>query len=171
MMSEHTRRIIGFDPGLRVTGWGVIEVVRGKLIHIANGSVNSNGSLSLAERLLELDEGLRAVLMQWQPLEASVEKSFVNKDGVATLKLGQARAISLLAPARFGISVAEYSPNEVKKTVAGAGHADKRQILAMLSMLLPKADISNEHAADALAIAICHAHMTQNFTARVKAVL
>lgn len=170
-MSEHTRRIIGFDPGLRVTGWGVIEVVRGKLIHIANGSVNSNGSLSLAERLLELDEGLRAVLMQWQPLEASVEKSFVNKDGVATLKLGQARAISLLAPARFGISVAEYSPNEVKKTVAGAGHADKRQILAMLSMLLPKADISNEHAADALAIAICHAHMTQNFTARVKAVL
>ncbi len=171
MMSEHTRRIIGFDPGLRVTGWGVIEVVRGKLIHIANGSVASNGSLSLAERLLELDEGLRAVLMQWQPLEASVEKSFVNKDGVATLKLGQARAISLLAPARFGISVAEYSPNEVKKTVAGAGHADKRQILAMLSMLLPKADISNEHAADALAIAICHAHMTQNFTARVKAVL
>jgi crossover junction endodeoxyribonuclease RuvC len=171
MMGEQTRRIIGFDPGLRVTGWGVIEVVRGKLIHIANGSVKSNTRLSLAERLLELDEGLRAVLMQWQPLEASVEKSFVNKDGSATLKLGQARAISLLAPARFGVSVAEYSPNEVKKTVAGAGHADKRQILAMLSMLLPKAEIANEHAADALAIAICHAHMTQNYAARVKAVL
>jgi crossover junction endodeoxyribonuclease RuvC len=170
-MSEQTRRIVGFDPGLRVTGWGVIEVSQGKLIHIANGAVKSNARLSLAERLLELDEGLRDVLLQWQPREASVENSFVNKDGAATLKLGQARAISLLAPARFGISVAEYAPTAVKKTVTGAGHADKRQILAMLSMLLPKADINNEHAADALAIAICHAHMTQNLTSRVKAVL
>jgi len=168
MMSEQTRRIIGFDPGLRMTGWGVVEMVRGKLVHIANGSISSNARFTLAERLLQLDEGLSAVLSAWQPGEAAVENTFVNKDGAATLKLGQARAISLLAPARFGISVAEYAPNEIKKTVTGAGHANKHQILAMLSMLLPKAEIGDEHAADALAIAICHAHMTQNLGSRIK---
>ncbi len=121
-------RIIGIDPGLRRTGWGVIETEGNRLVFIGCGSVEPPDDLPLASRLLAIHEGLAAVLGDFRPVEAAVEQTFVNKDGVATLKLGQARGVAMLAPAMFGISVAEYAPNQVKKTVVGAGHADKNQI-------------------------------------------
>jgi crossover junction endodeoxyribonuclease RuvC len=151
-------RILGIDPGLRRTGWGVIEIEGNRLSFIGCGSVEPPDSLPLASRLLAIHQGLSAVLTEFRPAEAAVEQTFVNKDGVATLKLGQARGVAMLAPAMFGISVAEYAPNQVKKTVVGAGHADKNQILMMLKILLPKAEPKSPDAADALAIAITHAH-------------
>ena len=151
-------RIIGIDPGLRRTGWGVIEADGNRLIYVACGSVEPPDDLPLSSRLLGIHEGLAAVLSDHKPMEAAVEQTFINKDGVATLKLGQARGVAMLAPAMFGISVAEYAPNQVKKTVVGAGHADKHQIAMMLKILLPKAEPPTADAADALAIAITHAH-------------
>src|SRR5436190_5722158 len=151
-------RIIGIDPGLRRTGWGVIESEGNRLIYIGCGSVEPPDDLPLASRLLAIHEGLSAVLGRFSPMEAAVEQTFVNKDGVATLKLGQARGVAMLAPAMFGLSVAEYAPNQVKKTVVGAGHADKTQVLMMLKILLPKAEPKSSDAADALAIAVTHAH-------------
>ena len=151
-------RIIGIDPGLRRTGWGVIETEGNRLVFIGCGSVEPPDDLPLASRLLAIHEGLAAVLGDFRPAEAAVEQTFVNKDGVATLKLGQARGVAMLAPAMFGILVAEYAPNQVKKTVVGAGHADKNQIAVMLKILLPKAEPKSADAADALAIAITHAH-------------
>ena len=121
-------RILGIDPGLRRTGWGVIEIDGNRLAFVGCGSVEPPEGLPLASRLLAIHEGLAAVLGDFRPAEAAVEQTFVNKDGVATLKLGQARGVAMLAPAMFGISVAEYAPNQVKKTVVGAGHADKNQI-------------------------------------------
>ena len=154
----HPIRILGIDPGLRRTGWGVIEIDGNRLAFVGCGSVEPPDSLSLANRLLAIHGGLAAVLGEFQPAEAAVEQTFVNKDGVATLKLGQARGVAMLAPAMFGISVAEYAPNQVKKTVVGAGHADKAQVLMMLKILLPKAEPKSADAADALAVAITHAH-------------
>src|SRR5580692_11466238 len=151
-------RILGIDPGLRRTGWGVVESDGNRLVYIACGSVEPPDNLPLASRLLAIHEGLAAVLGNFKPMEAAVEQTFVNKDGVATLKLGQARGVAMLAPAMSGIPVAEYAPNQVKKAVVGAGHADKNQILMMLKILLPKADPKSPDAADALAIAITHAH-------------
>ena len=151
-------RIIGIDPGLRRTGWGVIESDGPRLTYIACGTVTSDAALPLSSRLAMLFEGLDEVLARWTPAEAAVEETFVNRDAHATLKLGQARGIALLAPARAGLSVAEYAPNMVKKTVVGAGHAEKKQIRAMIGFLLPKADPGSDDAADALAIAITHAH-------------
>ena len=127
-------------------------------------------NLPLASRLLGIHEGLAAVLGDFRPAEAAVEQTFVNKDGVATLKLGQARGVAMLAPAMFGISVAEYAPNQVKKTVVGAGHADKNQILMMLKILLPKAEPKSPDAADALAVAITHAHHRQSTALRLRVV-
>jgi len=161
-------RIIGIDPGLRRTGWGVIESEGNRLIYVGCGSVEPPDDLPLASRLLAIHEGLSAVLGRFTPMEAAVEQTFVNKDGVATLKLGQARGVAMLAPAMFGISVAEYAPNQVKKTVVGAGHADKGQIAVMLKILLPKADPPSADAADALAIAITHAHHRQGTALRMK---
>ena len=155
-------RIIGIDPGLRRTGWGVIEIDGNRLTFIACGSVEPPDTLPLASRLLGIHEGLAKVLAEFVPMEAAVEQTFVNKDGVATLKLGQARGVAMLAPAMVGISVAEYAPNQVKKTVVGAGHADKNQIQVMLKILLPKAEPKSADAADALAIAITHAHHRQS---------
>jgi crossover junction endodeoxyribonuclease RuvC len=166
---RHPVRILGIDPGLRRTGWGVIEIDGNRLTFIACGSVEPPESLPLASRLLAIHQGLIAVLGDFQPLEAAVEQTFVNKDGVATLKLGQARGVAMLAPAISGISVAEYAPNQVKKTVVGAGHADKAQILMMLKILLPKADPKTPDAADALAVAVTHAHHRQS-TARLRVV-
>ncbi|OPY99496.1 crossover junction endodeoxyribonuclease RuvC [Bradyrhizobium sacchari] len=163
-------RIIGIDPGLRRTGWGVIEAEGNRLIYIACGSVEPPDDLPLSSRLLSIHEGLASVLSSHQPMEAAVEQTFVNKDGVATLKLGQARGVAMLAPAMFGISVAEYAPNQVKKTVVGAGHADKQQIAMMLKILLPKAEPPSADAADALAIAITHAHHRQSAALRLKVV-
>src|SRR5258705_6129605 len=161
-------RIIGIDAGLRRTGWGVIEIDGNRLTLIGCGSVEPPDNLPLASRLLGIHEGLAAVLGDFRPAEAAVEQTFVNKDGVATLKLGQARGVAMLAPAMFGISVAEYAPNQVKKTVVGAGHADKNQIAVMLKILLPKADPKSSDAADALAIAITHAHHRQGAELRLK---
>lgn len=161
-------RIIGIDPGLRRTGWGVIEAEGNRLIYVACGSVEPPDDLPLSGRLLAIHEGLAAVLSDHKPSEAAVEQTFVNKDGVATLKLGQARGVAMLAPAMFGISVAEYAPNQVKKTVVGAGHADKQQIAMMLKILLPKAEPPSADAADALAIAITHAHHRQSTALRLK---
>ncbi len=163
-------RIIGIDPGLRRTGWGVIEAEGNRLIYVACGSVEPPDDLPLSRRLLAIHEGLAAVLSNHHPMEAAVEQTFVNKDGVATLKLGQARGVAMLAPAMFGIAVAEYAPNQVKKTVVGAGHADKTQIQMMIKLLLPKAEPKSADAADALAIAITHAHHRQSTLMRLKLV-
>ena len=163
-------RIIGIDPGLRRTGWGVIETDGNRLIYVACGSVEPPDGLPLASRLLAIHEGLAAVLGDLKPAEAAVEQTFVNKDGVATLKLGQARGVAMLAPAMFGISVTEYAPNQVKKTVVGAGHAEKTQIAMMLKILLPKAEPTSPDAVDALAIAITHAHHRQSAALRLKVV-
>ncbi|MFT4120859.1 crossover junction endodeoxyribonuclease RuvC [Bradyrhizobium sp.] len=163
-------RIIGIDPGLRRTGWGVIEAEGNRLIYVACGSVEPRDDMPLSSRLLAIHEGLAAVLSDHKPMEAAVEQTFVNKDGVATLKLGQARGVAMLAPAMFGITVAEYAPNQVKKTVVGAGHADKHQIGMMLKILLPKAEPPSADAADALAIAITHAHHRQSAALRLKVV-
>ena len=155
---QRTVRVMGIDPGLRFTGWGLIETRGTRLSHVANGTVTSDGNLGLAERLLQIHEGLEEVLRAYAPDEVAVEQTFVNRDGAATLKLGQARGIALLVPAQAGLTVAEYAPNKVKKSVVGVGHANKDQILAMVSMLLPNTEIRSPDAADALAIAICHAH-------------
>lgn len=152
------QRLIGLDPGLRKTGWGIIDMEGSRLIHVANGIVHSDDGYSLAERLVQLFDGLQEVMTDWAPHSAAVEETFVNKNPASTLKLGQARGIALLVPAMAGISVAEYSPNHIKKTVVGSGHAGKTQVAAMLKILLPRAVINGEDAGDALAVAICHAH-------------
>jgi crossover junction endodeoxyribonuclease RuvC len=150
-------RILGIDPGLRKTGWGIIEQDGSKLRFLACGAVVSDDKAALSERLKQLHEGLQEIVAAYAPDEAAVEETFVNKDARATLKLGQARGVALLVPALNGLSVAEYAPNLVKKTVVGTGHADKDQIHVMVKMLLPKADPATPDAADALAIAITHA--------------
>lgn len=151
-------RILGIDPGLRRTGWGIIECDGPRLIYVASGHVSSTAGNLLAYRLRELYEGLSSVVSAFQPDEAAVEETFVNENARATLKLGQARGLALLVPALGGLTVAEYPPNLVKKAVVGAGHADKRQVQAMIGYLLPKAAFESADEADALAIAICHAH-------------
>jgi crossover junction endodeoxyribonuclease RuvC len=161
-------RILGIDPGLRRTGWGVVETCGNRLTFIGCGSVEPPENLPLARRLLAIHEGLAKVLGDYRPAEAAVEQTFVNKDAVATLKLGQARGVAMLAPALLGISVSEYAPNQVKKTVVGAGHADKHQILVMLKLLLPRADPKSPDAADALAVAITHAHHRAGPALRLK---
>ncbi|WP_137699559.1 crossover junction endodeoxyribonuclease RuvC [Marimonas lutisalis] len=153
-------RVLGIDPGLRNLGWGVIDVDGSRLSHVANGICHS-GSGELAQRLLRLHEQLSAVVAQFRPDTAAVEKTFVNKDGAATLKLGQARGIAMLVPAQAGLSIGEYAPNAIKKTVVGVGHADKTQVAHMVKMQLPGAVPEGPDAADALAIAICHAHHAQ----------
>src|ERR1700733_5534852 len=163
-------RILGIDPGLRRTVWGVIETCGNRLTFIGCGSVESPDNLPLASRLLAIHQGLAKVLAEFAPAEAAVEQTFVNKDGVATLKLGQARGGAMLAPAMFGIAVAAYAPNPGKRAVVGAGHADKNQIMVMLKVLLPKAEPKSPDAADALAIAITHAHHRGAATMRLKVV-
>jgi crossover junction endodeoxyribonuclease RuvC len=153
-------RVMGLDPGLRALGWGVVDVNGSKLTHVANG-ICKTASGPLGPRLVSLFEELSLVWEQFAPDAAAVEQTFVNKDGAGTLKLGQARGIAMLVPARAGIDVGEYAPNAVKKAVVGVGHADKRQVLHMVQMQLPGAEIAGADAADALAIAICHAHMCQ----------
>lgn len=151
-------RIIGIDPGLRRTGWGIIESLGNSLKFVASGTVTSDGDSDLASRLCQLHDGLAEVVHSYRPDEAAVEQTFVNKDAVATLKLGQARGIAMLVPARAGLPVSEYAPNAVKKAVIGVGHGEKQQIHMMLKILMPKATFVGNDAADALAIAICHAH-------------
>ena len=158
-------RVLGIDPGLRNLGWGIIDVAGARLTHVANGicrSAPGEATGDLALRLVSLHSQLTEVLRSYAPDAAAVEHTFVNKDAVATLKLGQARGIALLVPAQFGLTVGEYAPNAVKKTVVGVGHADKGQVDHMVRVQLPGVVIAGPDAADALAIAICHAHHLQS---------
>ncbi len=155
-------RVIGIDPGLRNLGWGVIDVDGPRLRHVANGICHSQPQASLAARLLQLHQQLSAVLAHYAPQSAAVEQTFVNKDAVATLKLGSARGIALLVPAQAGLEVGEYAPNAVKKAVVGVGKAAKEQVDHMVRMQLPGVEIAGPDAADALAIAICHAFHSQS---------
>lgn len=160
--------ILGIDPGLRNMGWGVIAVDGPRLRHIANGIIHSDQG-ELGTRLVTLYRGLCAVITRHSPDAAAVEQTFVNKDAVGTLKLGQARGIALLAPAEAGIPIGEYAPNAVKKTVVGVGHAAKEQIQHMVRLQLPGVQFAGADAADALAIAICHSRHMQGRSLRVKA--
>ncbi|MGB3501891.1 MAG: crossover junction endodeoxyribonuclease RuvC [Mesorhizobium sp.] len=162
-------RILGIDPGLRRTGWGIVEAKGNALVYVAAGTIKSDDKAELALRLCQIHDGLAAVLRAHGPEEAAVEHTFVNKDATATLKLGQARGIAMLVPALAGLRVAEYAPNAVKKAVIGVGHGDKSQIAMMVKVLLPKSTPDTEHAADALAIAICHSHHRQSVTGRLAA--
>jgi crossover junction endodeoxyribonuclease RuvC len=162
-------RVLGVDPGLRNLGWGIIDVDGSRLSHVANGICHSAGD-DLAERLLALHAQLTAVVVQYRPDTAAVEHPFVNKDGVATLKLGQARGIALLVPAQAGLRIAEFAPNAVKKTVVGVGHAAKEQVQHMVRMQLPGVVLAGPDAADALAVAICHAHHGAADNALAKAI-
>lgn len=164
-------RILGIDPGLRRMGWGIVDVEGNALRFVAAGTVRSDETAALADRLCQLHDGLQAVLDAHRPEEAAVEATFVNKDAAATLKLGQARGIAMLVPARAGLTVAEYAPNAVKKTVIGVGHGDKKQIQMMVKVLLPKSTADTADAADALAIAICHAHHRQSVVGRMAAAM
>jgi crossover junction endodeoxyribonuclease RuvC len=150
-------RIIGIDPGLRTTGWGIIEAQGSRLSFIACGCVRSDDKLAIAARLRQLHEGLTEIIATHAPHEAAVEETFVNRDPQSALKLGHARGIALAVPALAGLEVAEYAANLVKKTVVGAGHAEKAQVAMMVRILLPKSDATTADAADALAVAITHA--------------
>jgi crossover junction endodeoxyribonuclease RuvC len=162
-------RILGIDPGLRRTGWGLIESDGNRLLYVACGSLETSERDQLCDRLVTIHSGLRKVIEEFSPDEAAVENTFVNVNGASTLKLGQARGIALLVPAQHGLSVAEYAPNLVKKSIVGSGHADKDQIRMMIGVLLPKADPQSHDAADALAIAITHANHRQSIVLKVAA--
>jgi crossover junction endodeoxyribonuclease RuvC len=162
-------RILGIDPGLRRTGWGVVVIDGSRLSFLACGSLGTDDRASLAERLVAIHDGLRRVVEQHAPDEAAVEATFVNKDAAATLKLGQARGVAMLVPAVAGLPVAEYAPNLVKKTIIGVGHGEKAQIRMMVGVLLPKADPQSHDAADALAIAVTHAHHRQSMLLKLAA--
>jgi crossover junction endodeoxyribonuclease RuvC len=154
-------RVLGIDPGLRNMGWGLIDVAGSRITHVANGISHSTGD-DLAMRLLSLHDQLAAMIALHRPTEAAVEQTFVNKDGVGTLKLGQARGIALLVTAQAGLRIGEYAPNAIKKAVVGVGHADKVQVAHMVKLQLPGVKLAGPDAADALAIAICHAHHLQS---------
>ena len=150
--------ILGLDPGLGTTGWGVIAAVGNRLSHIANGQIATDAKMPLAERLVMLDRALADVLLTHEPDAAAVEEVFVNANPQSTLKLGQARGVILLGAAKSGLVVGEYAARLVKKAIVGTGTAEKAQIHAMVSRLLPGVKITGSDAADALAVAICHAH-------------
>ena len=151
--------LLGLDPGLQSTGWGVIEAQGNRLRHVANGQVRSRAADPLGQRLTQLFEALEAIIAEHRPDAAAVEETFVNANPRSTLKLGQARGVAMLAAARSGIAVGEYAPNAIKKAVVGVGHADKAQVHAMVKRLLPGVNVAGPDAADALAIAIAHAHI------------
>lgn len=151
-------RILGIDPGSGATGWGVIEAAGSRLSFLAAGVIRPKRALSRAERLAAIHEGLAHLIAEWTPAEAAVEETFVNASPRDALVLGEARGVALLAPALAGLSVAEYAANTVKKSVVGRGHADKTQVQAMVRVLLPTSGAQAADAADALAVAICHAH-------------
>ena len=151
--------IIGLDPGLACTGWGVVAKSGNRLSHVANGQVKTDPGASLAERLVTLDRELTDVVLRHRPDAGAVEEVFVNANPQSTLKLGQARGVCLLALARTGMPVAEYATRLVKKAIVGTGGAEKAQVQAMLKVLLPGVKLAGADAADALAVAIAHAHL------------
>jgi crossover junction endodeoxyribonuclease RuvC len=157
-MAQQGIRIIGLDPGLRQAGWGIIDSIGNNLVHVADGVVKADPELPLSERLYVVNKALAEVIGEFGPQEAAIEETFVSKDARATLKLGQARGVAILAAAAAGLKLAEYAPNQVKKSVVGVGHAEKEQIRHMVKVLLPRAEVATSDAADALAVAICHAH-------------
>ena len=154
--------IIGLDPGLGTTGWGIVAKAGNRLSHVANGQVKTDPNAPLAERLVTLDRELAAVILAHQPDAGAVEEVFVNKNPQSTLKLGQARGVCLLALARAGVPVTEYATRLVKKALVGTGAAEKAQVQAMLGVLLPGVKLAGPDAADALAVAVCHAHMARS---------
>ena len=154
--------VIGLDPGLQKTGWGVIEADGNRLRHVADGCVKSRAADPLSDRLMQLYEGLAGIIAAHRPASAAVEETFVTANGQSTLKLGQARGVVLLVAARAGLPVAEYATRFVKKAIVGVGAADKHQVRLMVERLLPGCVASGEDAADALAVAICHAHMARS---------
>jgi crossover junction endodeoxyribonuclease RuvC len=168
-MGRQPIRILGIDPGLRRTGWGLIESDGNRLTAVACGSLQTDERAALGERLVTIHDGLIRVIEDHGPHEVAVEQTFVNSNASATLKLGQARGVAMLAPARCGLTVAEYAPNLVKKTIVGAGHGEKAQVRMMIGVLLPRADPQTDDAADALAIAVCHAHHRQSVVLKVAA--
>ncbi len=153
-----TVRILGLDPGLRHTGWGVVDAVGNRVSHVADGAIHSDDARTLADRLVQLHNAIADVVGRYRPDEAAVEETFVNANAASALKLGHARAVALLVPALGGLPVAEYPNNQVKKAVVGQGRAEKQQVQAMIRLLLPGAGATNPDAADALAVALCHAH-------------
>lgn len=150
--------LLGIDPGLGTTGWGIISAEGNRLTHIANGRIVTDTKASLANRLVELDRALTDIILEFRPDGAAVEEVFVNSNPQSTLKLGQARGAILLSAARTGLEIGEYAARLVKKAVVGVGNADKAQVHAMVSRLLPGTKIAGPDAADALAVAITHAH-------------
>jgi crossover junction endodeoxyribonuclease RuvC len=157
-MTALLTRIIGLDPGLRITGWGIIDTQGSQLSYVSHGIVKSNDKDDLSKRLVTLYTQLTDIIQQYSPQEAAVEETFVNQNPLSALKLGTARGVILLAPAYQGLIIGEYSANKVKKSVVGVGHADKDQVAMMVGRLLPKSGGVTKDAADALAVAICHAH-------------
>lgn len=151
-------RILGIDPGLQKTGWGIILSEGHKLQFLACGTIQTDSTRTIAERLAEISWGLEKIISEWSPAEVAIEETFVNKNPASALKLGAARGAAMVTPARLGLLVAEYAPNLVKKSVVGTGHASKDQIGSMVRVLLPTAGKMGADAADALAIAVCHAH-------------
>ena len=164
----HMRRILGIDPGLRRTGWGIVEARDNRLTHVANGVIAPGPSLPMAERLARLAAGLTEVVRAHDPHMAAVEAVFVHKNAESALKLGQARGVAIVTLAQSGLEVVEYAANAIKKAVVGVGHAGKDQVGLMVRTLLPGAEPENADAADALAVAICHAHL-QETASRVAA--
>jgi crossover junction endodeoxyribonuclease RuvC len=158
-------RILGIDPGLRNTGWGLIEATGTRLTYVGCGSIHTDAATSLAERLALIHRSIARLIDDERPAEAAVEETFVNRDPQSTLKLGQARGAALAALALMELPVAEYAANLIKKTVVGVGHAEKAQVQMMVKMLLPASQAKSPDAADALAVAICHA---QHRTARAR---
>lgn len=168
-MEQAAIRIIGIDPGLRTTGWGIIEAKGQRISYVASGAIHSTAGSAVAERLCGLYEGLASIVREFGPAEAAVEETFVNRDPQSALKLGQARGVALLVPALAGLPVAEYAANLIKKTVTGTGHAEKAQIALMVRTLLPGCSAQGMDAADALAAAITHARLRTAAAYRVAA--
>ncbi|MGD0190792.1 MAG: crossover junction endodeoxyribonuclease RuvC [Rhizomicrobium sp.] len=163
-------RILGLDPGLARMGWGVIVVDGNRVSHVAHGVLTSDAKKSLGARLLGLHSGLAQIIAELSPQAIAIEQAFVHKDPSAALKLGHARAVALLAAAQGGLDIAEYAPNHIKKCVVGAGHAGKEQVQVMVRHLLPTSNVTAADAADALAAAIAHAHLSSTL-ARIEAAL
>ena len=151
-------RILGIDPGLNHTGWGCIDYNENRLSFVACGRISTSAKESFAQRLNQIFQGLQTVIQEYQPVEVAIEETFVNNNAASALKLGMARGVAFVAPAQAGLSVSEYAANKVKKSLVGAGHADKDQVQMMVRTLMPTAQMDSADAADALAIAVCHAH-------------
>lgn len=165
-----TRRILGLDPGLAQMGWGVIDMAGSRLSHVGHGVIATTAGDGLGPRLMALHRALESVIAEYRPGAIAVEQAFVHKDPSAALKLGHARAVALLAAAQAGLEIAEYTPNHIKKCVVGSGHAGKEQVQAMVRRLLPACRVDQADAADALACAIAHAHLSGT-RARIMAAL